>query len=186
MMENKIKLIILFGPRGSGKDTLKNWASAHLDVNPTISVTTRPPREHEINGKDYYFVDKMKFNQLKDDGQLIEDTEFRGWYYGTPIHTLDINKINIGIFNVAGIRHILKDDRLEVYPIYLECSDKERLLRQLNREDNPDCTEICRRFGTDKKDFSNINFEYSIISTEQNDEDAAGAELMKWINKTFK
>ena len=66
MTENKIKLIALFGPRGSGKDTLKAWAAAHLDLNPTISVTTRPPREYEVEGQDYYFISKTEFNALKE------------------------------------------------------------------------------------------------------------------------
>ncbi len=183
MTENKIKLIALFGPRGSGKDTLKTWAAAHLDLNPTISVTTRPPREYEVEGQDYYFISKTEFNTLKENDRLIEDTEFRGWYYGTPIYTLDADKINIGIFNVAGVRHILKDKRLDVYPIYLQCNDKERLLRQLNREDNPDCIEICRRFGTDKKDFSNIDFNYMTINSES---DEVGTELMHCIDQLFK
>lgn len=54
----------------------------------------------------------------------------------------------------------MKDSRLEVYPIYIACEDNIRLFRSLNRETNPDCEEICRRFLTDLRDFEDIPFEY--------------------------
>lgn len=185
MENNKYKIIAIFGPRGSGKDALKHWIGDAAEVNLPISATTRPPREHETDGVDYYFLSKEEFNTIKENGRLIEDTEFRGWYYGTPIYTLDEDKVNVGIFNVAGLRHILKDTRLSVYPVYIYCSDKERLLRQLFREEDPDCTEICRRFGTDKADFRNVNFQYYTIYND-GDLAAAGTELMNYINEILK
>ena len=54
----------------------------------------------------------------------------------------------------------MKDPRLDVYPIFIACEDKTRLLRTLNRETSPDCEEICRRFLTDLSDFEEIPFEY--------------------------
>lgn len=94
--------------------------------------------------------------------QLLEYTCFNGWYYGTYINELKPNKINIGVFNPQGIRNLLKniDDNFEVLPVWIQASDKHRLLRSLKREFSPDCTEICRRFLADKKDFSNIEFDY--------------------------
>lgn len=52
----------------------------------------------------------------------------------------------------------MEDPRLEVEIIYVQTTPKERLLRTLNREDFPDCHEICRRFLADEKDFDDINF----------------------------
>lgn len=54
-----------------------------------------------------------------------------------------------------------------VYPIFIEASDKTRLLRQLNRETNPDVREIIRRYGADENDFSienlqDIEFQYTV------------------------
>ena len=62
------------------------------------------------------------------------------------------------MFNIAGIEALLQDNRLEVFPVYVKANDKVRLLRSLNREEDPDCEEICRRFQTDKKDFSFIEY----------------------------
>ena len=57
----------------------------------------------------------------------------------------------------------MQDSRVAVCPVYVDTKDKIRLLRSLNREENPDCDEICRRFQTDKKDFSLIKFPYTTI-----------------------
>lgn len=69
----------------------------------------------------------------------------------------------MGVFNIAGISSLLEDSRLDVLPICISAPDKVRLLRSLNREENPDCAEICRRFQTDEADFRNIDFDYEIV-----------------------
>lgn len=70
------------------------------------------------------------------------------------------------MFNPEGIEALLGDSRLEVLPIYVTASDKTRLLRSLNREEEPNCHEICRRFFTDDKDFASFDFDYSMIDNE--------------------
>ena len=66
-------------------------------------------------------------------------------------------------FNPAGIECLLEDPRLYVIPVYVFVKDKERLIRVLNREEEPNCLEICRRFQTDYKDFMDISFDYRTI-----------------------
>ena len=63
----------------------------------------------------------------------------------------------------------MSDNRLNIIPIYIDASNKTRLLRQLNREKEPDCSEICRRFFTDEKDFQeeNFDFKYKIYNNEE-------------------
>ena len=158
-----IKIVALFGAAGSGKDTLQNLVSECIDVNPLVSATTRPPRDGEIEGEAYHFLSEEKFLS----SGMLEYTTFRGWYYGTPYSSIDKNKINIGVFNISGIKQLMQYDKLiQILPIYIKCEDKVRLMRQLNRERYPDCEEICRRFMTDKKDFSpeNITFDYYTIN----------------------
>lgn len=97
---------------------------------------------------------------------MLEYTYFNGWYYGTHKYTLirNINNnINIGVFNPDGIRTLLTKSDIEILPVWIKTNDKIRLLRSLNREQNPNCEEICRRFLTDKEDFSNIEFDYEIF-----------------------
>ena len=73
--------------------------------------------------------------------------------YGSAIDNLSKDKINIGIYDIRRIQQIIKNENIECYPIYIKSSDKTRLLRQLQREESPDCDEIIRRFIADKKDF---------------------------------
>lgn len=182
---NKYKIVALFGPAGAGKDYIQKhmmettWGKEHLHE--IISYTTRPPREREIDGVNYYFLSNPKKLIGKD---LLEYTIFRNWWYGTPIDSLNINKINIGVFNLQGIKQLINNDyqdRLQCLPIYIKTNDKIRLMRQLNREQDPDCTEICRRFQTDQQDFLNINFPYHIIENNTNEFIPIEKELIELI-----
>jgi guanylate kinase len=79
------KLIVLTGPSGVGKGTLMQaLLERHPDLYYSISVTTRSPRPGEINGKNYYFINRSKFEQLVAQGEFLEWAEFAGNYYGTP------------------------------------------------------------------------------------------------------
>lgn len=135
-----------------------------------ISCTTRPPREGEIDGVHYHFMpNPAEFFNWDNMHKWIEFTFFKDWWYGTSIEHLNKNKINIGVFNIEGIKQILQDEEIDCLPIRIICYDKIRLLRQLNRESNPDCMEIARRFLADSKDFSNIPFEYKGILNDTNE-----------------
>lgn len=156
--QNKIKILALMGKSASGKDTIQNCIIENYPTitNKVVSYTTRPPRQGEQKGVDYYFLNPEQFLQKVNDQDILEYTTFRGWYYGTAIDQLDKNKINVGVFNPGGVRHLLADPRLDVKVIYVQASDKVRLMRSLNREETPDCKEICRRFATDEADFENL------------------------------
>ena len=84
---------------------------------------------------------------------MLEATEFNNWFYGTDITSLAQDKINIGVFNPAGIEALLENPGIQVIPILVEARDKTRLLRQLNREESPNVKEIIRRYSADVEDF---------------------------------
>lgn len=160
---DKIKILALFGKSASGKDTIQNWIVSNFPklTNKIVSCTTRPPRDGEVDGQAYFFLSDEEFANKVLDGSMLEATSFREWFYGTALDQLNPEKINVGVFNVTGVECILQDSRLEVEPVWIHAADKTRLLRSLNREDNPDCKEICRRFQADEKDFNEMDdFEY--------------------------
>lgn len=151
------KVLALFGPSGAGKDTIQKWYASNADVNEIISATTRPPREYEQDTVDYYFLTEEEFTDKVLDGSMLEVTSFRDWYYGTPIESLKEDKVNVGVFNIEGIKILLEDERIQILPVYVNASNKTRLLRCLNREKAPDVHEICRRFLKDEEDFEPSN-----------------------------
>ena len=86
---------------------------------------------------------------------MLEYTYFNGWYYGTGLESVDEYKINIGVFNPRGIQKLsARREEIDLKVFLIDASDKTRLLRQLNRENNPNVKEIIRRFNTDEEDFS--------------------------------
>ncbi|MFG6148970.1 guanylate kinase [Halobacillus sp. B23F22_1] len=85
MIKEKGILFILSGPSGVGKGTVrKALFDQSTDLRYSISMTTRQPREGEVDGIDYFFKSRDEFEQLISQGQLIEHAEYVGNYYGTP------------------------------------------------------------------------------------------------------
>ena len=158
---NRIKILALFGKSGAGKDTIQNWLVSNLDnTKGIVSCTTRPPRDYEVDGVDYHFLTPDQFAEKVLDGSMLEAASFNGWFYGTTISELDADKINVGVFNIKGIERLLEDNRVDVFVLHISAFDKTRLIRNLNREEYPNCAEICRRYFTDEDDFRVIDFEY--------------------------
>ena len=126
-------------------------------------------RKGEEAGVNYHFLPTAADFFAK---ELIEHVEFRNWFYGSAIDNLNKDKINIGIYDIRRIQQIIKNENIECYPIYIKSSDKTRLIRQLEREETPDCDEIIRRFIADKKDFIPVVYNttgFDFVTIENND-----------------
>jgi guanylate kinase len=77
-------LTVLSGPSGVGKGTVAARLKRRCPrIWQSVSVTTRPPRPGEINGREYFFVSEDQFRQMVTDGELLECAEFAGNWYGT-------------------------------------------------------------------------------------------------------
>ena len=180
----KIKVVALFGPAGAGKDLLQSVMMKNHGLHGIISYTTRPMRENEVDGIAYHFITDDEFEKMVEEDKFLETTDFNNWYYGTSIDSLSEDEVNIGVFNIAGIKSLLTDSRVEVIPVYICVPDKLRLLRQLSREIDPNCLEICRRFLADDEDFKNVDFEYNLLMNDSsiNKAEEALVELLTEIN----
>lgn len=153
------KVIAIMGKAGSGKDTiLRKIVSRYPELfNPIISCTSRPMREGEQEGVDYYFLTDKEFEAKIDNDDMLENTSFNGWYYGIDFSSLSDDKVNIGVLNPTGVRTLIRNPDIELEVYYVQADDKTRLLRQLQREENPNVHEIIRRFAADERDFSSID-----------------------------
>ena len=147
----KIKVIALVGKSGSGKDYLMHHIAEEHDYHIIVSSTTRPIRDYEHEGIDYHFLTEKEFAESR----FLETASFNGWHYGTRYEDLDPGRTNIGVFNPTGLKSLAAHDDIDLIIVYVQASDKTRLLRQLNREEEPDVKEIVRRFYTDEADFAN-------------------------------
>lgn len=173
MSNQKYKLIALFGESGSGKDfTLRELLQTNFgqeNLFRVVSYTTRPMRKGEEAGVNYHFLPTAAEFFAK---ELIEHSEFNNCFYGSAIDTLKKDKINIGVYDIRRIQQIIKNENIECYPIYIKASQKNRLIRQLEREESPDCDEIVRRYIADKKDFIPVTFNttgFDFVTFENND-----------------
>ncbi|GEK32618.1 guanylate kinase [Kurthia sibirica] len=98
MRKERGLLIVLSGPSGVGKGTVRKELFSQPDTNYeySISMTTRKAREGEVDGVDYFFKEKEAFEQLIEQEKLLEYAQYVGNYYGTPIdyvnETLDAGR----------------------------------------------------------------------------------------------
>lgn len=160
-MSDKPIIVAICGKSATGKDTLAKLLCNDLNrqgiaANLIISDTTREPREKEQNGVDYNFLDKVDFLTKAVNREYLEYTKFRGWYYGTPKSAIQKDAINVGVFNVQGLRSLvgyISDYRILV--VYLELDWKARLKRSYEREHKWKL-EFFRRAWVDHRDFEGI------------------------------
>ena len=98
-------IYIFCAPSGSGKSTMVKHL-LHTYPNQfelSISCTTRPPREGEVNGINYHFLSNQEFADKIENGEMLEATVFRDWCYGTSLDGISLKDINVGVFNLDGI-----------------------------------------------------------------------------------
>ena len=78
-------IIIVSGPSGVGKTTICKALARKLDAFLSVSATTRPQRDNEVHGDDYYFIPLQEFERRLTSGELLEHAKvYGGQYYGTP------------------------------------------------------------------------------------------------------
>ena len=113
-MAEKGLLLVLSGPSGVGKGTVKS-AIVKNKVFPfeySVSMTTRKPRPGEINGKDYYFVTQERFKQAISQNELLEYNQYVNNFYGTPMapveKMLDAGKDVLLEIDVNGAKKVRK------------------------------------------------------------------------------
>ena len=158
------KLFYIMGKSASGKDTIYQKLLEHpaLDFKRLVIYTTRPIRDGEKDGQEYYFVDEDAFQQMKAEGKIIEDREhytvYGLWRYFTAAN-LQLDKYDyLGIGTLESFVQLKKYYGEEaICPLYIEVEDGERLKRAIAREetqDIPKYEEMCRRFLADCKDFT--------------------------------
>ena len=155
--------IILVGKAAAGKDHMRKILQGR-GFKYGVSYTTRPKREGEIDGEDYYFVTEDEFIKGIATDLWYEWVQFNGWYYGTTVKQFN-EECNLFIMTPKGISHINSVDRKKCTIIYLDMSDTVRAARLSERGDNNDSIE--RRMYHDDIDFKDFK-DYDLIINNSN------------------
>lgn len=159
------KIYYIIGKSSSGKDTIFKELLVRIpQLKRVVPYTTRPVREGEKNGVEYFFTDEEQVQKLEQAGRIIElrayDTACGVWKY----FTADDGQIDLEAGNYLMIGTLEAYEKMiqyygaeKIIPLYIEVEDGERLSRALARERQqaqPKYKELCRRFLADEEDFS--------------------------------
>lgn len=162
-------IIAIMGEAGSGKDrTMQEVLKQNPTLHEIVSCTTRPMRQGEANSVNYFYYTPEQFGLKVLNGEMLECTVFNDWFYGTSYDSVRSDGvINIGVFNPTGVESLLARPDCDVLIFWVKTNDKIRLLRQLNREADPDVREVVRRFQADYDDFDNLEFDMTILPNNE-------------------
>ncbi len=170
------KIVYIMGKSSTGKDTIfkELLRKSRYSYKTIVSYTTRPIREGEKNGNEYFFTDEAGFQKLKAEGKIIEDRCYDTIHGPWRYFTADDGQIDFSgnYITIGTIESYLKmceyygKDR--IIPVLVDLDDGVRLQRAINREkkqENPKYEELCRRFLADSKDFSDEKVKEAGIET---------------------
>lgn len=149
-MAKRGMLIVLSGPSGVGKGTVRKaiFDQGGNDFQYSISMTTRKPREGEVNGVDYYFVSKEEFEHNIETGQMLEYAKYVDNYYGTPLkyvnETLDQGKDVFLEIEVNGALQVRKKSPDGVF-VFLTPPDLMELKQRIINRGTEDMETINKR-----------------------------------------
>ena len=177
-------IVVITAPSAAGKTTLiKKYLSNHPNATFSVSYTTRPQRPNEVDGKDYYFIDKEKFEQMINDGDFIEWASVHDNYYGTSFRELekadDEEKILILDIDIQGALYI-KEKGIDANYIFITPPSMEILKKRLEGRSTETEESIKLRLWNAKRELE-YKDKFDII-IENDDIDEAYKKLEEAIN----
>lgn len=168
-------IIALVGESASGKTTLASYVSSkeceNANFKKIVEYTTRPKRDLEVDGVDYYFINDNQFKRMIAVNDFVEFNYYRGWGYGIQINFDDMDD-KIVVLTPARVRKLktyLKNHpeiKEKVLVVYLCVDRRSRLMKSLERGDDID--EAYRRNLTDVGQFDSFDKECDYILFNEN------------------
>ena len=162
-------MVILSSPSGVGKTTLtKKIQQKYESFKISVSHTTRPPRSNEVDGVDYHFISKKKFENLISEKKFYEHAKIFENYYGTLKENVDnIIKKNDLIFDIdwQGTKQLSKYKSLRLTKIYLITGSKDELKKRLLKRNQNTTEEVKKRFESFDEDIKHwSDYDYILIN----------------------
>ncbi len=193
------KVVVLMGKSACGKDTIFNMLKEEkaLSLHRIVPYTTRPMRDGEKDGREYFFVPAEQFEEMRGQGKVIESRTYQTihgpWTYFTAMDgQICLEKhsclliATLEAYN-SFVRYFGRD---AVLPVLITLEDGERLQRALDRErrqEHPGYEELCRRFLADSRDFDEENIARAGIvkSFENRDLIQCEQEICEYIQEAL-
>lgn len=169
-------IIVIAGFSASGKDSLLNKLVEEGGYSRVISHTSRPIRSNEVDGREYHFVSKEEFLELKDAGEFIEVREYSTlvdnipdlWYYGATFDSVSGVSKNVVVLDILGMKAFKEHYGDRVVSFFIDADEETRRERCKLRGDYNE-VEFNRRLSDDKKcfppDIVRNEIDYTIRST---------------------
>jgi len=181
-------LIVISGPSGAGKGTIiKELLKRKPDIVYSVSYTTRPKREGEENGKDYFFISKEMFEEMIKNGEFLEWAKVYDYYYGTSkefvLKKLREGKDVILEIEIQGARKVREifDRKNTIFIFIVPPSFKELKKRIEKRRRGETEEEIKKRLNFAKEEIKEAEkYDYIVIN---DDIDRAVEEVLCIINR---
>jgi len=170
-------LIVLSGPSGVGKDSvIREMKSRSLPLHFVVTATTRPPREEEVEGRDYLFISKERFAEMIDQGELLEYAVVYGDYKGIPKSQVrqalasghDVI-MRVDVQGAATVRRLCPQALL----IFLTTRNEEELERRLKARRTESPEELMLRIATARQEMQRLDeFDYVVVNRDNHLSDA--------------
>jgi guanylate kinase len=168
-------MMVLSSPSGAGKTTISQRLLKSDDgIALSVSVTTRPPRPKEVDGKDYKFIDLTEFNLMVNRDQLLEHAKVFGHYYGTPRKPVEASLVagQDVLFDIdwQGTQQLAEKARDDLVSVFILPPSWRELERRLHgrAQDKPD--EISRRMSKAESEMSHwAEYDYVVVNHHLDD-----------------
>ena len=98
-------VIVLVGESASGKSTIEKILADKYGYKKTVSYTTRPPRDGEVNGVDYHFISEDEYIEKFNSKYFVETGAYNGWFYGTTIKSFSKRQEDLRITNEEALHN---------------------------------------------------------------------------------
>lgn len=180
------RLIVVSGPSGAGKSTLIRTALNEVpELAYSVSATTREPRQGEVDGRDYIFLSREKFERWIEEGEFLEWAEYSGNLYGTPEHRvdelLDAGRSVILEIELQGAR-MVREQRPDATMVFVRAPSLEETRRRLESRATESSGSLESRMNTAVKEVAaRDEFDYEVVNGDREQARQGMLETMKKI-----
>jgi len=165
-------MFVLSSPSGAGKTTLsRRLLETEDNLVISVSATTRPPREGEIDGRDYHFVSLEDFGLMINRDELLEHAKVFGNYYGTPSEPVE-TALSDGqdvLFDIdwQGTQQLEKNAQTDLVRVFLLPPSTSELERRLRRRAQDTEEEVVRRMAKASDEMSHwAEYDYVVVNDD--------------------